>query len=257
MYMIQNFTSLTVNADLTRINVPSETKPKMSYAGQGWQHVIILLWGFLGIKYKQGAIIYLFASYVVSSCSPLAVAPHSLGTQLKLTLVSSETKWFRLRTLRSSWRNCISELCCGLHNWHHWPPHAEQSLLPISVKKTEDKAGSTNSSMAGERQWHTASFPFQLLAAKVPYSKNDTWKDECVTALLKVTLWCAKTLLIQAWGKLLLLVQPMQWMFGKQQNVGRSMQWAADSYTFQDQSQLMYNITSSSYISLYLLIKIT
>lgn len=35
MYMIQNFTLLTVNADLTRINVPSETKPKMSYAGQG------------------------------------------------------------------------------------------------------------------------------------------------------------------------------------------------------------------------------
>lgn len=137
MYMIQNFTLLTVNADLTRINVPSETKPKMSYAGQGWQHVIILLWGFLGIKYKQGAIIYLFASYVVSSCSPLAVAPHSLGTQLKLTLVSSETKWFRLRTLRSSWRNCISELCCGLHSWHHWPPHAEQSLLPISVKKKQ------------------------------------------------------------------------------------------------------------------------
>lgn len=57
---------------------------------------------FLGIKYKQGTIIYLFASYVVSSCSPLAVAPHSLGTQLKLTLVNSETKWFRLRTLRSS-----------------------------------------------------------------------------------------------------------------------------------------------------------
>lgn len=156
-----------------------------------------------------------------------------------------------------------------LKKLHFWAVLWAAQLAPLATpcrtitssyfceKKTEDKAGSTNSSMAGERQWHTASFPFQLLAAKVPYSKNDTWKDECVTALLKVTLWCAKTLLIQAWGKLLLLVQPMQWMFGKQQNVGRSMQWAADSYTFQDQSQLMNNITSSSYISLYLLIKIT
>lgn len=96
MYLIQNFKSLTVNAQLTRINLPSETRTMTSYAGQSWQHVDILLW-FFGIKYKQGTIIYLFASYVVSSCSPLAMAPHSLGTHPKLTLVSSETKWFHLR----------------------------------------------------------------------------------------------------------------------------------------------------------------
>lgn len=158
------------------------------------------------------------------------------------------------KTLWSSWRNCISELCYGLH---HWPPHEEQSLLPTSVETTEDKAGSTNSSMAGERQWHTASFPLWLLVPEVPYSKNVSWKDECVTALLSVTLWCAKTLLIQAWGKLLLFVQSMQGMFGKQQNVGRSIQWATDSYTFWDQSLLMHNIISSSYLLKYLLIKRT
>lgn len=48
-----------------------------------------------------------------------------------------------------------------------------------------------------------------------------------------------------------------EWMFEKQQNQGRSIQWAADSYTFQDQSQLMHNIISSSYLLKYLLIKRT
>lgn len=126
MYLIQNFKSLTVNAQLTRINLPSETRTITSYVSQSWQHVVIMLWFFWN-QVQARHDYFLFASYVVSSCSPLAVAPHSLGTHLKLTLVSSETKWFHLKALWSSWRNCISEL---FYKLHHWPPHAKQSLLP-------------------------------------------------------------------------------------------------------------------------------
>lgn len=120
--IIDNSQCTAFNARLLRLIMYS--------AGQHWSCVNIL---FFGSKYKQAIIIYSFTPDTVSPCSPLAVAPHLLGSPLKLMLVSSETRGFDPKTLWPLWRICFPELGCG---WHPWLPRAEQSLLPSSMEKT-------------------------------------------------------------------------------------------------------------------------
>lgn len=119
------------------------------------------------------------------------------ATPLMLTPVCPGARGLNQKISWPLERNYIPKMGCGLHNRHCWQDPAEQSLLPGSVEKTRDKAGSTTnvSAAAGEGQPDPVPFLLPLSTLKILCLKNVSWRTECVTALLKITLRCVQTLL--------------------------------------------------------------